>query len=91
MTIAKNGAGFSELFAREPDLVIAGLSLGNSGDYLSLLDDTGQEVDFVAWEEGAVGWELKATAGETLYRKDFIKDSDTQDDWLIGSEVTPGN
>ena len=89
--IARNGTGFLERFQKEADSIYSAMSLGNSNDCLHLIDDTGQVIDFVAWEQEDESWTLEAKNGQSLQRINFLKDSDSQDDWFIQDVPNPGS
>jgi hypothetical protein len=65
------------------------LGLNNDGDYLILKDSEGNEIDFVAWEKGGsespyASWDITATSGETIRRKDIdAVDTDSVSDWEV--------
>ncbi|WKE66367.1 endonuclease [Gallaecimonas kandeliae] len=88
LTVARDSAGFAALFGQQPDISGMTLALGNSGDYVQLLQGSAV-VDQVAWEGGLSGWTLNAT-NVALYRSQFTAAS-TQSDWQVASNAgSPG-
>ncbi|MFX0091700.1 MAG: lamin tail domain-containing protein [Candidatus Hodarchaeota archaeon] len=77
--LARESAGFNALYGSNPDLSGMTLYLSNSGDQLSLKDDGGAEIDFVAWENYVSGWDISAT--HTTIRRITAADTDTVADW----------
>ncbi len=91
------------MFARDTDFMLNNLScspsiqlnlgLNNGGDYLILKDGNGNEVDFVAWEEGGgsyTSWDITAHAGEVITRKDLDNpDTDSVNDWEVSDDMDP--
>jgi len=86
LTLARDRDGFLALYGLEPDVSGMSLSLGNSGDHLSLSDGA-NEVDYVAWE--TVGWEITAPIGDSIERTDPYLDSDLVDDFAVTSPASP--
>lgn len=64
--------------------------LDNDGDELTLKDDLGNIVDFVAWEGYYTGWDMNAQEGESIARKTAGLDTDTPSDWQVLSSPNPG-
>ncbi len=62
--------------------------LGNNGDQVVLKDNNGVEVDYVAYENFASGWDITAESGQSLQRKES-EDTDTASDWTV-SGPSPG-
>ncbi|RMG33884.1 MAG: hypothetical protein D6732_11180 [Methanobacteriota archaeon] len=94
LVLARDNAGFQSLYGFLPDGLIT-LALGNSGDQLTLKDDAGTVVDFVAWESYVTGWSASAVDG-TIHRlsdsSQMPIDTDTGSDWAdSGSLGTPGS
>lgn len=90
LVIARNAQGFSTLHGVNPDLSGLTLSLGNTGDTLSLKDGSGTEVDMVAWEGYAAGWSIAAATGESIHRCPDGTDTDASADWAVKVTETPG-
>lgn len=88
LTIARDAAGFAALHGRLPDVAGLTLSLGNTGDTLTLSDGSG-EVDFVAWGGAAAGWTLSAPTGDSIERTQPTTDSDTAADFVVTSPAAP--
>ncbi len=88
LVVARNSAGFYNLFKRYPDLSGLTLSLSNTGDYLHLLDSTGAEIDRVAWENAKLNWDILANTGLVVERVPASRDTNSRLDWL--SNQTPG-
>ena len=86
VTIAKNSSGFSALYGFSPDLSGLSLSLGNSGDYVTL-SNNGTQVDMVAWEGKVSGWDLAAKY-VSLYRTQ-ISTTTSEADWATSSIDSP--
>ena len=90
LVIARTSSGFESLHGFSPDVVGLSTSLGNSGDKLTLKDDSGTEMDFVAWENYVSGWNIYAGTGSTIARA-TMSDTDTVADWeVVTGEGTPG-
>ena len=91
LVLARDAAGFNALYGFNPDVVMgSAIALSNSGDQLVLKDNTGQQVDFVAWENYVSGWSVSAVH-TTIYRPSAT-DTDTVSDWAdSGSLGTPGS
>ena len=94
LVLARDNAGFQSLYGFLPDGLIT-LALGNTGDQLTLKDDTGAVVDFVAWESYVAGWTVSA-ADTTIHRlSDALQmpiDTDGSSDWAdSGTLGTPGS
>ncbi|WP_028783932.1 lamin tail domain-containing protein [Thalassobacillus devorans] len=81
LVIAKDAAGFSNLFGFSPAVGGMSISLSNSGDQVVLKDEAGNEMDFVAYEGYASGWDIRANRGEAIIRTDVASDSDSVSDW----------
>ncbi|MHA1330063.1 MAG: lamin tail domain-containing protein [Candidatus Hodarchaeales archaeon] len=84
-TIARNATGFNALYGFNPDLSGMTLYLGNTGDQLILKDNTGFEVDFVAWEGYVTGWTVSAYH-TTIYRVTEV-DTDSGSDWADSGTI----
>lgn len=65
------------------------LRLNNGGDQLTLKDNIGTTVDFVAWEGFVASWNAEAVDGESICRV-LNTDSDIGLDWGTCA-ATPGN
>jgi beta-lactamase superfamily II metal-dependent hydrolase len=89
LSIARDQAGYSALYGEVPDIDGLTLSLGNSGDVLSLRDAGGAEVDRVAWEGFEAGWSIGASTGDSIERVDPNVDSDSSADWAVTSPADP--
>ncbi len=87
IVIARNQNGFFNLYGFNPDISGLTLSLGNRGDQVILKDNSGQEIDFVAWEGYVAGWDITAPTGSSIERNPSSLDTDTVNDWV----VTPNN
>lgn len=85
--VADNQAGFEATYGVSANQYGSTLALSNSGDQVMLSDDSGTEVDFVAWEGYVAGWTISATTGNSLHRTSTI-DTDTQDDF-VSEAVNP--
>ena len=68
--------------------------LDNSGDQLTLKDADGDEIDFVAWEEGYddsyPAWSLDASGGQSIGREQAGVDNDSPEDWEMLEDPNPG-
>lgn len=82
--IAKDGTAFTNLTGKTATQTGLTLALGNSGDYVQLLQN-GSMVDQVGWENGLSGWSVAAT-NVSLVRQ-AATDSDSQADWTAASNV----
>lgn len=90
LIIARQTRGFNRLYGFNPDLSDLTLDLGNSGDQLTLRDSNGVEIDFVAWENYAPGWNLFASTGQSIQRNNAI-DTDSVSDWsIVNNNGNPG-
>ena len=85
-TLAKNAAGFEAMYGQSPDAEGLTLSLGNSGDYLTLYNNSVQ-VDFLAWEGKVSGWDLAAKY--VSLNRTGISSTSTQNDWATSSMDSP--
>jgi phosphatidylserine/phosphatidylglycerophosphate/cardiolipin synthase-like enzyme/exonuclease III len=83
LVIARNSVGFNTLFGHNPDVSGLTLSLGNTGDKLTLFNATGSEIDFVAWENYITGWSITTPTGQVLRRTSVLEDNDIVSDWLV--------
>ncbi len=91
LIIARNANGFNSLYGFMPDISGMNLALGNKGDMLSLKDSSGQQIDFVAWENYVSGWNIAASRGNSIARTSLNSDTDTVSDWqVVGNNGTPG-
>ncbi|MHA1974825.1 MAG: lamin tail domain-containing protein, partial [Candidatus Hodarchaeales archaeon] len=91
LVIARSASGFYKLYGFYPDVAGLSLFLGNRGDQLILKDNSGIEIDFVAWENYVSGWDIYCVTGSSLARKDVTTDTDTVNDWVVVyNEGTPG-
>ncbi|WP_406666379.1 endonuclease [Gallaecimonas sp. GXIMD1310] len=89
VTIARSASGFSALFGQQPDISGMTLALGNSGDYVKLLNGS-QVVDQVGWEGGLSGWSISAK-DQSITRSTFTAAS-TPSDWQVSATTgTPGS
>ena len=86
LVIAKDTEGFRNLYGFDPDISGMSLSLSNSGDFLKLINESG-EVDMVAWENEITGWDLVANTNESIERVPINVDTDSPSDWT--SHATP--
>lgn len=93
LTIARSAAGFQNVSGCAPDKVFIINGLNNDGDQLTLNDASGNEIDFVAWEEGAGSaypeWTISASRGKSLKRASIEADTDTASDWLGNENPDP--
>jgi len=94
-TLARNSAGFNNLYGYDADLYGLTLSLNNDGDTLILKDASSNVKDEVAWEGGAsagipVGWGSttlpSASIGNSIIRTDPAVDTGTYADWSTAPE-----
>lgn len=90
MVVAKNAAGFQNLFGKAPTLVGLSISLNNNGDWLMLKDANGDIADFVAWENASQGWTLNAASGSAIERVSAEIDTDTEADWAVTQPMPRG-
>ena len=65
-TVAKNSSAYQALFNQAPDANNLSLTLGNSGDYVRLLNND-TVIDTVAWENGLSGWTI-STRNKSIHR-----------------------
>ena len=87
--IAKQVSAFNNLYGFNPDLDGMTLALSNTGDQVKLSDNTGTEVDFVAWENYVGGWSVSAI--DATIRRITATDTDSGSDWEnSGSLGDPG-
>ena len=86
-TLARDGDTFRSLtnYTKTADVGDLSISLGNSGDQLTLKDGNGIEIDFVAWENFVSGWDIVATTGRTIQRLPVDADTDTDSEWMSNS------
>jgi len=87
VVLARNRRGFYERFGFSPPVCCMRLNLNNGGDRLVLMDRTGAEVDWLAWEGYIDGWKIEADTGESLQRSGFT--GPTPAAWYAG-QPTPG-
>lgn len=85
LVVARNTAGFFNLYGFNPNVSGLTLAFGNSGDQLTLRNAAGADLDFVAWENYAAGWGLNAAIGQSIYRTDKLVDTNAAADWTVGS------
>lgn len=89
LTVARSSSGFYNLFGSNPDISGMTLALGNSGDYVKLLQGTSL-IDQVGWEGGLSGWSLNAS-NVAIERAAFTATSN-QDDWRVAATAgSPGS
>ncbi|RMG37298.1 MAG: hypothetical protein D6732_06945, partial [Methanobacteriota archaeon] len=79
VVIARDAAAFQALYGFSPDISGSNLALSNSGDQLVLKDGSGNQVDFVAWENYVAGWSVSAK--DTTIRRISSTDTDSVSDW----------
>lgn len=79
--IAKDADGFAALFGKQPDNSGLSLSLGNSGDRVTLKNGD-SAIDMVAWEGNISGWNVSAV--NTSLLRTAQEDTDTEADWASG-------
>lgn len=88
LIIARSGSGFKNLTGCNADLSGFTRGLNNDGDYLILKDNTGTEIDFVAWEKGYNNsypqWNITAQQGKSIKRISLASDTDSVADWMVG-------
>lgn len=89
LTVAKSDTGFKDLFSISPDVSGLTLSLNNGGDKVVLKDKNDGLVDFMAYENFEPGWDITASTGASLQRKDLI-DTDSVSDWTA-DEPSPSS
>ena len=82
LVVARNSSGFNSLYSTSPDKSNLNLSLGNSGDFVELRNQT-QTVDLVAWENKVPGWNIQARYN-SIYRNS-PNDTDSVSDWEVSS------
>lgn len=85
ITVARNATGFNNLFGFAPTVSGMTLSLANTGDQVRLKDNTGKELDFVAYENYVTGWSITAATGKSIFRPDPSVDTDSSNDWSAGT------
>ncbi len=90
LIIARDSGGFSNLFGFNPDISDLSLALGNSGDMVILKNNSGTEVDFVAWEGEVAGWSTYSNTGNSIERNPANIDTDVEGDWVNNVTPTPG-
>jgi hypothetical protein len=73
----------------DPDVTGLSIALNNGGDVLVLSDDTGAEIDRVAWEGFEAGWSISASTGDSLERTPHDGDTDSSSDWTTTSPAAP--
>jgi len=88
-TLARNGDTFLADYNKTADVGDLSISLGNSGDQITLKDDNGIEIDFVAWENFVSGWDIVANTGKTIQRVPVNADTDTDSEWISNSFPPP--
>lgn len=88
-TIAKNGTYFKRLFGKTANVSGCTLSLDNTGDQLRLKNGT-TEIDYVAWENYATGWNIVGNKGKSIERNPANVDTDAVADWKSDMAATPG-
>ena len=90
LVIARNAAGFTALYGFAPDVSGMTISLSNSGDQVVLSDNSGNQVDMVAWENYLAGWSITASTGTSIVRIN-LNDTNTVADWTTApSNGNPG-
>lgn len=82
LTVARNSTGFNNLFGFDPHVSGLTLSLSNTGDQVSLNDMEGVEIDFVAYENYVLSWDIAAGTGESIQRISLEEDTDSVADWI---------
>lgn len=87
-TLARNEDTFLADYNKTADIGNLSISLGNSGDQITLKNDNGIEIDFVAWENFASGWDIVANTGKTIQRVPVNADTDTDSEWISNSPKT---
>lgn len=85
ITVARNAAGFNALFGKQASVSGMTLSLSNTGDKITLKNNSGIEKDFVAWENYVSGWSVTAATAKSIYRSSLSTDTDTNADWIAGT------
>jgi len=88
-TLARNGDTFLADYNKTVDVGDLSISLSNSGEQITLKDDNGIEIDFVAWENFVIGWDIVANTGKTIQRVPVNADTDTDSEWISNSFPTP--
>lgn len=86
LVITRNATVFEESFGCAAHVSGLTRGLNNDGDQLTLKDNTGSEIDFVAWENGAdnayPSWNIAAQEGKSISRISLSNDSDAAGDWI---------
>ncbi len=90
LVIARNSNSFNNRYGFMPDVGGLNTALGNKGDKLTLADNSGATVDFVAWENYVTGWNIVARTDESIARIDLSVDTDSVSDWQVVAGGTPG-
>ena len=92
MTIARNAEGFKNLTGCNANIAGFSRGLNNDGDQLTLKNSNNDEIDFVAWEQGAnhsyPSWNITASGGKSIKRISMAVDTDSVSDWSI-AEAKP--
>lgn len=87
--VAKNTAALQALTGKTANQSGMSLALGNSGDYVKLLQGS-TELDLVAFENAISGWAIEAV-DKSIARKN-VADSNTVNDWQVSSNAgDPGS
>lgn len=82
LVVARNASGFYSLYGFSPGYDGMTLSFSNSGDEVTLRNSSNTTLDYVAWEDYAAGWSVKADTGKSIQRSGSV--------WLSDMEPTPG-
>ena len=91
LTLAIDRQGFNDLYGYHADDIVSLPPLNNGGDVLILFDDSGSEIDAVAWEGGSnslpANWGStsapSAPEGNSIYRTNLTVDTNTEADWSV--------
>ncbi len=87
--VAKNSAALQTLTGKTAHQSGMTLALGNSGDYVKLLQGS-TELDVVAFENAISGWAIEAV-DKSIARKN-VADSNTVNDWQVSNNAgDPGS
>ncbi len=87
LVVARSAEGFRNLTGCDADAAGLNRGLNNDGDFLVMRDDSGKEIDFVAWSGGYnnsyPGWGISAKEGYVIRRVSPENDTDTASDWAV--------
>lgn len=86
--VAKNAAALQSLYGKPVQLSGMTLALGNSGDYVRLLQGN-TELDLVAFENAVSGWPI--TAVDKPIERKQLPDTHSVNDWQVSAAANPGS